>query len=121
MRRANVRLFKKTPKYSGTAGQGGLASCFAGRHTYHFRDATSQALIMTALGPGSSSSVPLGLGPLWDPPAWSVDGNYILGNERGQMKLIILRLGDRKRQEVRIWDEDLNAQCYALVRLRGGK
>lgn len=121
MRRANVRLFKKTPKYSGTAAKGDWPVVSPDGTPIISRDATSQALIMTALGPGSSSSVPLGLGPLWDPPAWSVDGNYILGNERGQMKLIILRLGDRKRQEVRIWDEDLNAQCYALVRLRGGK
>ena len=83
-----------------------------------YRDLSTGLLGIVGLSPSAKPQL-LGLGPLWYPPTWSVDGDYILGNEKGAMKLVILRLSDGKRQEVRIWDEDLKAQLYALVRLPG--
>ena len=80
-----------------------------------YRDGiTRQAAILDLTGRGAVRQ--LAVGPLWYPASWSVDGNYVLANRKGEMKLIIWRLSDGKSQDVRIWDEDLKAQYYGLVR-----
>ena len=81
-----------------------------------YRDRHTEILAVCDLKRDASPEL-LDLGPLWYPPSWSSDGTFILANEKGAMKLVVLRLSDRKRQTVRIWDEDLKAQFYALVKI----